>query len=140
MRRWMILPIIIIVGLLGSGGAQASQASRKTVNTQLAQELVDHQAYADNDPANYGYAKYVRKISDKGNGRIAVQVTRNFCRLSSNDKTNVMNQVQVLARMVLVENHRIGKRQATRGLEATICYQKQVVGRSRPGDHYHYRW
>ena len=75
MRRWMILPMIIIVVLLGSGGAQAS---RKTVNTQLAQELVDHQAYADNDPANYGYAKYIRRISDKGNGRITVQVTRNF--------------------------------------------------------------
>ena len=137
MRRWMILPMIIIVVLLGSGGAQAS---RKTVNTQLAQELVDHQAYADNDPANYGYAKYIRRISDKGNGRITVQVTRNFCRLSSNDKTNVMNQGQVLARMVLIENHRISKRQAARGLDATIRYQKQVVGQSRPDDHYHYRW
>ncbi|MDD6432212.1 MAG: hypothetical protein PUF79_03705 [Lactobacillaceae bacterium] len=138
MRRWMILTIMAMIVLFGSGVVQAS--SQKTVNTQLSQELVDHQAYADNDPANYGYAKYIRRISDKGNGRIAVQVTRNFCRLSDNDKTNVMNQVQVLARMVLVENHRINKHQAARGLDATIRYQKQVVGQSRPDDHYHYRW
>lgn len=137
MRWWIILPMMIILVLLGSSGVQAS---RKTANTQLAQELVDHQAYADNDPANYGYAKYIQRISDKGNGQITVQVTRNFCRLSNSDKANVMNQVQVLARMVLVENHQISKRQATRGLNATIRYQKQVVGRSRLDDHYHYQW
>ena len=141
MRRWIILPMVAILALaalLGTGGRV--QASKKTANTQLARELVDHQAYADNDPANYGYAKYIRRISDKGSGRITVQVTHNFCRLSSSDKTNVMNQVQVLARMVLVENYRVSRHQADQGLVATIRDQKQVVGRSRPNDRYHYRW
>lgn len=140
MRRWMTLPLIIVLVLAILLGSGKTLADRRTANQQLAQELVEHQSYADTDPANYGYAKYIRQIIDRGHGKITVQVTRNFCRLSDNDKTNVMNQVQALARMVLTENRRISKQQAARGLEATICCQKKVIGHSRGDDHYRYRW
>ena len=143
MRRWWALlglTVLSVSAVLLAPIHATPRVSRAVVNQQLAQELADHRAYADSDPGNYGYAKYIHQIRVTGHRGITVKVSRNFCQLVADDKTSVMNQVQALARMVLVDSHWISKRRATRGLVVTVRHQGRVVGRSRPHDPYHYEW
>mgnify|MGYP001851890153 CR=1 FL=1 len=143
MRRWwplLYLTMLIVGAALVAPIHAAPRASRAVVNRQLAQELSDHRVYADSDPGNYGYAKYIHQVRVASHRGITVKVSRNFCQLVADDKTSVMNQVQALARMVLVDSHWISKRRATRGLVVTVRHQGRVVGRSRPHDPYHYEW
>lgn len=144
MRHWwwglIWLIIMVIGGALVVPVHATARVSSVTANQQLARELADHRAYANSDPGNYGYAKYIHQIKVAGHQRITVVVSRDFCQLSAADKTSVVDQVQALARMVLVDNHWISKNQAVRGLAVTTRYRGKVVGRSCPQDPYHYRW
>lgn len=142
-RHWWallgLLALVANVAFLSPVHAEM-RASPTTVNQQLAQELADHRAYADGDPGNYGYAKFIHQVRVTGHRRIMVRVSRRFCCLSAGDKTSVMNQVQALARMVLVNNHWIDKKNSARGLTVTVRCRGQVVGYSRPHNSYCYKW
>lgn len=136
-RRCLVALVLLLIAFPLMSTARADAVS---TNRQLARELTDHRTYADSDPGNYGYAKYIQKITYRGRDRIRVSVSTDFRRLNAADRTAVMNQVQALAKMVLVERHKIKPRQARRGLMITIASHDKVIGRSRAVNHYRYEW
>jgi hypothetical protein len=139
-KRWLILGIIIIGGglLALTGIAQAN--GREAVESALQENLTQVRTYADSDPGNYGYAKYIRRIHYRGGNRCTIQVSPEFKGLSAADRTSVINQTQALAKMVLVDQGARTKKQVRAGLVVTIRAGRQTLGRSRPSQHYHYSW
>ncbi|WP_267201302.1 hypothetical protein [Limosilactobacillus kribbianus] len=142
MRRkdWQILlTVLISLGTVVTGnGVQA--ASRRAVATALQQNVVQVRTYADSDPGNYGYAKYLRRINYDGGNQCTIQVRSTFEGLSAAARTSVINQTQALAKMVLVDQGVRTKKQVAPGLVVTIRAGHQVLGQSRSGNYYRYTW
>lgn len=59
---FIILLILSFSLILNIGNANAKQQPLRNINHQLAEDLGDHQSYADSDPGNYDYAKYIQRI------------------------------------------------------------------------------
>ncbi len=139
LQRWLILIIALLVGgcLIGNGDVQAS---RNAVNQALQQNLTQVRTYANSDPGNYGYAKFIQHLYYCGGNRCLVQASPELRRLHPADRTNVVNQTQALAKMVLVDQGACTSKQVRAGLQLTIKIGRQTVGYSQVNHHYRYHW
>ena len=118
----------------------ASSKKYKSINKDLAKNLKEDQSYADQDPDNYGYSKYIEKVKYKGNSDINVYVNGGFKELSESEKTEVLNQVQSLAKMVLVQNSKISSSEAGKGLILEAFNGKNSVAVSKISNHKSYHF
>ena len=118
----------------------ASSKKYKSINKDLAKNLKEDQSYADQDPDNYCYSKYIEKVKYTGNSDINVYVNGGFKELSDSEKTEVLNQVQSLAKMVLVQNSKISSSEAGEGLILEAFNDKNSVAVSKISNHkaYHF--
>lgn len=83
----------------------ASVRQYKSINKDLAKNLKQDQSYADDDSDNFGYSKYISKIKYTGNGDLDIYVNGGFKDLSNDEKTDVLNKTQSLAKMVLTQDN-----------------------------------
>lgn len=118
----------------------ASSKKYKSINKDLAKNLKEDKSYADQDPDNYGYSKYIEKVKYTGNSDINVYVNGGFKELSESEKTEVLNQVQSLAKMVLVQNSKISSSEAGEGLILEAFNDKNSVAVSKISNHKAYRF
>ena len=139
-KCWQILLTLLTSLGIVMGGNQVQATSSRAVDTALQQNVTQVQTYADSDPGNYGYAKYLRRINYDGGNRCTIWVYSEFKGLSSADRTSVINQAQALTKMVLVDQGVRTKRQVRPGLAVTIQNGRQILGRSRSGNYYRYVW
>lgn len=119
---------------------QASSKKYKAVNKDLKKQLKQDKSYAKSDPTNYGYAKYIESIKYTGNSDITVQVNGAFKDIDDDIKTNVMNQAQGLAKMVLLNDGKISGDDASEGLVVLINNGKNSIGTSKALNHKEYSW
>lgn len=119
---------------------QASSKKYKAVNKDLKKQLKQDKSYAKSDPTNYGYAKYIESIRYTGNSDITVQVNGAFKDIDDDIKTDVMNQVQGLAKMVLLNDGKISGDDASEGLVVLINNRKNSIGTSKALNHKEYSW
>lgn len=138
--KYFSILIIICLGLIVCPITVSASQNHQIINHDLQQSLVTDQAYANDDPGNYDYAKFIRQVRYTGNGRIMVVVNAGFNKMSKVDKTRIMEQVQGLAIAVLKHHHRISNKAAKQGLTATIRVGQSTIGRSQNNNHYQYRW
>ena len=118
----------------------ASSKKYKSINKDLAKNLKEDQSYADQDPDNYVYSKYIEKVKYTGNSDINVYVNGGFKELSDSEKTEVLNQVQSLAKMVLVQNSKISSSEAGKGLILEAFNGKNSVAVSKISNHKSYHF
>lgn len=120
--------------------ALASSKKYKSVNKDLAKNLKQDQSYADDDSDNYGYSKYIEKIKYTGGSDINVYVNGAFKDLSSSEKTDVLNKVQNLAKMVLIQNDKISTSNAKEGLIIEAFNGKNSIAVSKISNHKEYHF
>ncbi|MCZ3746525.1 hypothetical protein L2520_03690 [Limosilactobacillus vaginalis] len=120
--------------------AQASSKKYKAVNKDLKKELKKDRSYADDDPTNYGYAKYIESIKYTGGTNITVQVNGAFKDVDDDIKDDVMDHVQGLAKMVLLNDGKISGDDAREGLIILINNGKNSIGTSKALNHKKYSW
>lgn len=106
----------------------------------MKKELKQDRSYANDDPTNYGYAKYIESIKYTGGTNITVQVNGAFKEVDDDIKTDVMNQVQDLAKMVLLNDGRISNDDAKDGLIVKVNNGKDSIGTSQTLNHKKYSW
>lgn len=135
-----ILVVFISLSLLAVGNSAMASTKYQQVNADLKQTLSQHQSYADTDPGNYDYAKFIQKIQYRGDGNMIVKVNPGFRRMSRHDKDQVMNQVQALAKMIVINDQEYSTKKINHGLKATIKERQSIVGRSRPHHPDQYKW
>lgn len=119
---------------------QASSKKYKAVNKDLKKELKQDRSYANDDPTNYGYAKYIESIKYTGGTNITVQVNGAFKEVDDDIKTDVMNQAQDLAKMVLLNDGKISSEDAKDGLIVMVKNGKNSIGTSKALNHKKYSW
>lgn len=136
------LTIILMPFLIWFTVLPTDAASRQytVANQELKQTLATHQEYANDDPGNYDYAKFINKIKYTGHDHIIVEVRNSFNTMNKADKRRIMDQVQGLAIQVLQNEHLITKQQAHHGLRATIQAGHEIIGKSKQGNYYQYYW
>lgn len=79
---FIILLILSFSLILNIGNANAKQQPLRNINHQLAEDLGDHQSYADSDPGNYDYAKYIQRIYYLDRKTIIIQVKPGFQKMT----------------------------------------------------------
>lgn len=139
LRHWLIFIIVLLIGSCFIGETKA-RASYHKVNQALQQNLIRVRTYADSDPGNYGYAKFIQHLYYCGGNRCQVQVSPEFRRLRVTDRSNIINQVQALVKMVIVNQGACSADQVRPGLRLTIKIGRQTVGYSQAKHHYRYYW
>lgn len=82
----------------------ASSKKNKEINKDLAKNLKQDQSYADEDEDNFGYAKYIEKMEYSDPADLNIHVNGAFKSLSNDEKTDVLNKAQGLAKMVLTQD------------------------------------
>ena len=97
---FIILLILSFSLILNISNANAKQQPLRNINHQLAEDLGDHQSYADSDPGNYDYAKYIQRIYYLDRKTIIIQVKPGFQKMTKSDKTSISNQAFALTRSV----------------------------------------
>lgn len=97
---FIILLILSFSLILNIGNANAKQQPLRNINHQLVEDLGDHQSYADSDPGNYDYAKYIQRIYYLDRKTIIIQVKPGFQKMTKSDKTSISNQAFALTRSV----------------------------------------
>ena len=85
-------------------------------------------------------SKYIEKVKYTGNSDINVYVNGGFKELSESEKTEVLNQVQSLAKMVLVQNSKISSSEAGKGLILEAFNGKNSVAVSKISNHKSYHF
>ncbi|MBA2914459.1 hypothetical protein [Limosilactobacillus frumenti] len=138
-KTFAIIIIPLLVWMIATP-ADAANRQQTIANHELKQDLATHQAYANDDPGNYDYAKFIKKIKYTGHDHIVVEVKNSFSTMNKADKTRILDQVQGLAIQVLQNNHLITKRQAHHGLKATIRTGHAIIGKSKHSNYYQYSW
>lgn len=133
----ILMPLLIWFTVLP---ADAASRQYTAANQALKQTLATHQEYANDDPGNYDYAKFINKIKYTGHDHIIVEVRNTFNTMNKADKRRIMDQVQGLAIQVLQNEHLITKRQAHHGLRATIQAGHEIIGKSKRDNYYQYYW
>ena len=123
-----------------SSSMQSEANKHKSINTELKKNLQQDQSFADSDSHDYGYAKQIESVQYTGKNNILVNVKASFKELQPQQKTDVMNQTQNLARMVLLNDGKINDDQAKEGLIVTINCGDKPVGESKVSDHRNYSW
>lgn len=123
-----------------SSSMQTDANKHKSVNADLKKNLKQDQSYADQNPNNYGYAKQIESVQYTGKTDILVNVNPSFKELTPDQKTNVMNQTQDLAKMVLYHDGNIDNHDIAEGLIVTINCGDKPVGESKVSDHKNYSW
>ncbi|KRN59222.1 hypothetical protein [Limosilactobacillus secaliphilus] len=123
-----------------SSSMQSEANKHKDINAELKKNLQQDQSYADSNPNNYGYAKQIDRIQYTGNSDILVNVKASFKDLQPQQKTDVMNQTQNLARMVLLHEGKIDDQQSKEGLIVTVNCGDKPVGESKISNHRKYSW
>lgn len=120
--------------------AYAKKDKYKSVNKDLATQLKQDQSYAENNPDNFGYSQYIEKIKYEGNTDINVYVNGGFKDLNDDEKTDVLNQVQGIAKMVLLNDNKISDSDAADGLVVEAFNGKNSVAVSAVFNHkaYHF--
>lgn len=118
----------------------ASSKKYKGVNKDLAKNLKEDQSFADEDSDNFGYSKYVEKVKYTGNSSINVYVNGGFKELSNSQKTDILNKVQGLAKMVLVQDNKISNSEAGEGLVLEAFNGKNSVAVSKISNHKSYHF
>lgn len=118
----------------------ANSKKYKGINKDLSKNLREDQSYADQDTDNYGYSKYIEKVKYTGNSDVDVYVNGAFKDLSNAQKTNVLNKVQNLAKMVLVQNDKISSSDIKEGLVLEAFNGKNSIAVSKVTNHkaYHF--
>lgn len=119
---------------------QASLKKYKSINKDLKKNLKQDRSYADDDPTNYGYTKYIESIKYTGGTSITVQVNGAFKDVDDDVKDDVMDHVQGLAKMVLLQDKKISKSDASDGLIILINNGKNSIGTSKALNHKAYSW
>lgn len=119
---------------------QASSKKYKTVNKDLKKELKQDRSYADDDPTNYGYSKYIESIKYTGDTNITVHVNGAFKDVDDDVKDDVMDHVQGLAQMVLLNDGKISDDDAREGLIILVNNGKNSIGTSKALNHKKYSW
>lgn len=133
----MLVALLTVINGAAEGSTHQDDGA---TNQQLQQTLSIHQLYADADPGNYDYAKFIKKITYTGHNHITVKVTHQFVKMTNEDKTRIMDQVQGLAVQVLSNRHLLSKKSAHNGLKATIQSGNKEIGTSFSHNHYRYKW
>lgn len=154
-RVWFwILVVIVIFLAIGANGSktnnstsskdQTSKTKSKPkyaeVNKDLAKALKKDQSYANDDPTNFGYAKYIESIKYTGGSDITVNVNGAFKDVDNDVKTDVMNQTQNLVKMVLLNDKKISDDNAGEGLVVLVNNGGNSIGTSKALNHKEYSW
>lgn len=77
-KAFIILLVLSFSLILNIGNANAKQQPLRRINQQLTDNLEEHQEYADSDPGNYDYAKYIQRIYYLNRKTIIIQVKPGF--------------------------------------------------------------
>lgn len=131
-KAFIILLILSFSLILNIGNANAKQQSLRRVNQQLTDNLEEHQEYADSDPGNYDYAKYIQRIYYLNRKTIVIQVKPGFQEMTKNDKTSISNQAAALTRSVQSND-------CSRPETIKIKCSKKVIGLKKPTQK-NYQW
>lgn len=131
-KLFIILLILSFSLILNIGNANAKQRSLRRINQQLTDNLKEHQEYADSDPGNYDYAKYIQKIYYRDRKTIIIQVKSGFQEMTKNDKTSISNQATALTRSVQSNNDK-------RPVTIKVKRNKKVIGLKKPTQK-NYQW
>ena len=145
MKKFLSLLIIIIFcGRLTfiSSPSPSIQANNRyyKINHQLAQELSEHQSYANSDPGNYDYAKFIKSIKYVGNHKVIVYVNHGFAKMHNADKNSIMQQVNALIKMVLQSNNQNFVGKGNRKLLIIIKNGHTKIGQSTRANSQTYKW
>ncbi|MCR5525091.1 MAG: hypothetical protein K6F18_05470 [Lactobacillus sp.] len=131
-KLFVILLVLTFSLILTIGNANAKQRSLRRINQQLTDNLEEHQEYADSDPGNYDYAKYIQKIYYRDHKTIIIQVKAGFQKMTKNDKTSISNQAIALTRSVQSNNDK-------RPVTIKVKRNKKVIGLKKPNQK-NYQW
>ena len=129
-----------IVHPMSINTVQAKSNKHKSINQDLKKNLKKDKSNADNDPTNFGYTKYIESIKYTGNTSITVNVNGAFKDLDDDVKTEVMNQAQDLAKMVLYQDNKISKSDVSDGLVIMINNGGNSIGTTKMLNHKDYSW
>ena len=97
---FIILLILSFSLILNIGNSNAKQHPLRNINHQLDEDLGYHHSYADSDPGNNDYAKYIKRIYYLDRKTIIIQVKPGFQKMTKSDKTSISNQAFALTRSV----------------------------------------
>ena len=131
-KLFVILLVLTFSLILTIGNANAKQCSLRRINQQFTDNLEEHQEYADSDPGNYDYAKYIQKIYYRDRKTIIIQVKSGFQKMTKNDKTSISNQATALTRSVQSNNDK-------RPVTIKVKRNKKVIGLKKPTQK-NYQW
>lgn len=132
-KSFVILLILSFSLVLNIGNANAKQQPLRSINQQLAEDLGDHQSYADSDPGNYDYAKYIQKIYYRDHKTIIIQVKPGFQKMTKNDKSSISNQAYALTRSIQSNSDK-------RPVTIEVKYNKKLIGIKQPTQkNYHWK-
>lgn len=145
MKKFLsLLTIIIFCGgvVFISSPSPYAQANNKyyKINHQLEQELAEHQSYANSDPGNYDYAKFIKSIKYVGNHKVIVYVNHGFAKMNKADKNSIMQQVNALIKMVLQSNNQKIVDKDNRQLLIIIKNGHSKIGQSTRSNLQTYKW
>lgn len=145
MKKFLSLLAIIIFcsGLVFvSSPSPSAKANNKyyKISHQLDQELTEHQSYANSDPGNYDYAKFVKSIKYVGNHKVIVYVNHGFAKMNKTDKNSIMQQVNALIKMVIQSNNQKIVDKGNRQLLIIIKNGHTKIGQSTRAISQTYKW
>jgi hypothetical protein len=132
-KSFVILLILFFSLALNISNANAKQQPLRSINQRLAEDLGDHQSYADSDPGNYDYAKYIQKIYYQDRKTIIIRVKPGFQKMTKNDKSSISNQAYALTRSIQPNNDK-------RPVTIEVKHNKKLIGIKKPTQtNYHWK-
>lgn len=131
-KAFIILLVLSFSLILNIGNVNAKQQPLRRINQQLTDNLEEHQEYADSDPGNYDYAKYIQRIYYLNRKTIIIQVKPGFQEMTKNDKTSISNQAAALTRSVQSTDY-------SRPETIKVKCNKKVIGLKKPAQK-NYQW